>query len=73
MPREGGQLKTYMFEDDLFIIKPTNMTLISTHFGKTDMGCDYMDFLGEDDYNDHVIAPFDDFLHESFSVPRFSE
>ena len=48
------------------------MALIRTHFGKTDAGSDYMDFLGVDDYDEHVVSPFDDFLHESFSASSCS-
>lgn len=40
----------------------------STHFRKTTTGLDFEDFLPNDEYKEHIIAPFDDFLHESFSM-----
>ena len=27
---------------------------------------DYEDFLGQEAYEDHVVNPFDDFLHKAF-------
>jgi hypothetical protein len=44
--------------------------LTSAHFGKTKAGADFKEFLGEDEYENHIIAAFDDFLHESFSTCR---
>ena len=35
--------------------------------GKRTKDQDYEGFLGEDAYEAHVVAPFDDFLHEAFS------
>jgi hypothetical protein len=32
---------------------------ISANFGKTDDGLDFKDFLGEEQYETHIIAPFD--------------
>jgi hypothetical protein len=72
MPREGGKLQTYMLVT--FILqercKLTLSLLISAHFGKTNAGSDFKDFLGDDGYETHIMAPFDDFLHESFSTHR---
>ena len=42
--------------------------LISAHFGKMKVGADFQEFLGEDEYEKHIIATFDDFLHDSFST-----
>jgi hypothetical protein len=47
-----------------------NLEPISANFGKTDDGLDFKDFLGEEQYETHIIAPFDDFLFESFSKHR---
>ncbi|EDR03936.1 uncharacterized protein LACBIDRAFT_306627 [Laccaria bicolor S238N-H82] len=35
--------------------------------GRTMKDEDYEGFLGEDAYEEHIIAPFDDFLHEAFT------
>ncbi|KAF8171333.1 hypothetical protein BJ912DRAFT_1066197 [Pholiota molesta] len=36
------------------------------HSGTTPEGDDFSQFLGEDEYNEHIAAPFDDFLHAAF-------
>jgi len=33
---------------------------------------DYEDFLGQEAYKDHVVNPFDDFLHEAFHESTFN-
>ena len=47
-----------------------DLGLTSAHFGKTKAGGDFKEFRGDDEYENHIVAPFDDFLHESFSTPR---
>jgi hypothetical protein len=47
-----------------------DLGLTSAHFGKTKAGADFKEFLGDDEYENHIVAPFDNFLHESFSMPR---
>ena len=70
MPREGGKIKTYMFV--IFLLQwemmQINPGLISAHFGKMKVGADFQEFLGEDEYEKHIIAMFNDFLHNSFST-----
>ena len=74
MPREGGKLQTYMFVTFLFHFQQTmetdNGLPISAHFGTTNAGRDFKDFLGDDEYENNFMARFDDFLHESFSMCR---
>jgi hypothetical protein len=47
-----------------------DLGLFSTHFGNTNAGSDFKDFLGDEEYENHIITLFDDFLHESFSKRR---
>jgi hypothetical protein len=71
MPRLGGELTTYMFVIFLLQREMTHIDLgllISTHFGQTLAGSDFKEFLGDDEYENHIIAPFDNFLHESFGT-----
>jgi len=27
-----------------------------------------MEYLGDGEYEEHIVSPFDDFLHDSFSI-----
>jgi hypothetical protein len=40
------------------------------HFGKTKTGESFEKFLGNSDYDEHVLRPFEKFLHASFSKYR---
>lgn len=68
MPREGGKIKTYMCVN--FCLRhETSQTylIIRTHFGRTKEGQDFMEYLGGSEYEEHIVSPFDDFLHDAFS------
>jgi len=45
-----------------------DLGVISANFGKTIAGNDFKEFLGDADYENNIMAPFDDFLHECFST-----
>lgn len=73
MPRKGGKIITYMFV--IFLLQRETMQidlglLISAHFGKTNAGSDFKEFLGDEEYENHNITPFDGFLHESYGTRR---
>ena len=60
MPCEGGKITTYMFV--IFLLQRETMQidlglLISAHFGKTNAGSDFKEFLGDEEYENHIIAP----------------
>ncbi len=41
-------------------------TWCSYHSGTMDNGRDFAKWLGDNEYDDKILAPFDDFLHEAF-------
>ena len=45
--------------------------MISIHLGRTEEGMDYAEFLGDDGYEEHIVGPFDDFLHKSYSTFKY--
>jgi hypothetical protein len=45
----------------------TNCSLyVRIHSGTTAEGENFSQFLGDEEYNDRITTPFDDFLHAAF-------
>ena len=69
-PCQNGKIMTYMYDTRLTLARFTLLTNIFNfrrlHCGNSQDGQDFRGFLGADEYDKHIITPFDDFLHEAF-------
>ena len=67
-PRQNGKIMTYMYDAYPYPAPNYMADGSSSRFncGKSLDGQDFQEFLGKDGYDDHIIMPFNDFLHKVF-------
>jgi hypothetical protein len=65
-PSNGGGIMTYLSVKSSLLSYLTTHKSSRSHTGKTTGGDKFEKFLGPGDYDEHLLIPFERFLHESF-------